>query len=310
MPDQATEPGTSRANTVSNTRALVCYALGVAAGLILGGISLFNARGTTTNRVPEENLALVNQRPILRSDFRDQLEAETGHPLAESTREEQLRVLDEMIREELFVQRGLELDFAETDPETRYALYAIVEAQILAGVTTGSASEEQLRAYYDSHRDEFQTEGQLTVHHLIQHAGNQDLARQAAQALRDGMPLEEAKQNFELEEAEFYADDFYYAARAHLGDALFDAAQALAPGEVSEPLAQEDGYHLVQLVRQRPPQAQSYEQAGTEVQSRFYRSEKNRVMNNMMDFLRSRSNILIADDYSSDYNPADFQDNY
>lgn len=310
MPDQTTEPRVTRANTVSNTRALICYAIGVAAGLLIGGYALFNARGTTTNKVPEEDLALVNQRPILRSDFETQLEAETGLSFAESSRQEQLRVLDEMIREELFVQRGLELDFAETDQDTRYALYAIVEAQILAGVTTGSASEDQLRAYYDSHRDEFQTEGQLTVHHLIQRAGRQDLAQQAADALRQGTPLEEVEQRYGVEEAEFFANDFYYAARAHLGEVLFDSARALAPGQVSAPLAQEDGYHFVQLVSQRQPQPQSYEQAGAEVQSRFYRSEKNRVMNNMMDFLRSRSTILIADDYSSDYDPTIYQDNY
>jgi hypothetical protein len=143
-----------RANAVSNSRALVCYALGIVVGLVLGGIALFNARGTTTNQVPEEDLALVNQRPVLRSDFLAQLEAEVG-PFDQTTREDQLRVLDEMVREELFVQRGLELDFAETDPDTRYELYNIVEAQILAGVSTGSSTEEQLRAYYDSHRDEF-----------------------------------------------------------------------------------------------------------------------------------------------------------
>ena len=67
-----------RADKISTSRATVFYALGVIGGLILGGIGLFNARGTTTNTVPPEDLALVNQVPILRSDFINQLESETG----------------------------------------------------------------------------------------------------------------------------------------------------------------------------------------------------------------------------------------
>jgi hypothetical protein len=211
IPATSTRGSFLRAGSVSNSRSLVCYALGIVIGLVLGGISLFNARGTTTNQVPEEDLAVVNQRPVLRSDFLAQLEAEVG-PIDQTTREDQLRVLDEMVREELFVQRGLELDFAETDPDTRYALYNIVEAQILAGVTTGSFSDEQLREYYDSHREE-------------------------------------------------------------LGQ-------------------------------------KSFEDARDEVQNQLYRSERTRVMSNMLEFLRNRATILVADDYRDDYDPAAFQDSY
>lgn len=209
----AAKPDYLQADKVSSTRALTLYAVGVVIGLILGGIGLFTARGTTTNKVPEENMALVNQRPILRSDFVTQLENETGKPLAETTRAEQIRVLDEMIREELFVQRGLELDYAETDQETRNALYNIVEQQVTAAVNFGKASEQDLQEYYDKHKQDFKN-------------GDRQLT------------LEEAHQ--EVMTAQFHA-------------------------------------------------------------------EKDRVLNNMMTFLRNRSTILIADDYKQDYKPQDIR---
>lgn len=203
-----------RADKVSTSRAMVFYTIGLLIGLILGGIGLFSARGTTTNTVPPENLATVNNRPILRSDFVAQLELETGVPMDQTTREDQLRVLDEMIREELFVQRGLELDFAETDQDTRNALYTIVEQQVLAGVNLSQASEKELMAYFEAHRADFASEG----------------------------------------------------------------------AEVK------------------------YEDVADKVKSAHFHSEKLRVMNNMMDFLRNRSTILIADDYKDDYKPQEFRD--
>ena len=102
-------------------RAVLLYAAGALAGLGIAGYGLFTASGTTTHSVPPEDMALINQRPILRSDFITQLETETGKTFGSPRRAQKLRVLDEMVREELRVQRGLELDYAETDQDTRNA---------------------------------------------------------------------------------------------------------------------------------------------------------------------------------------------
>jgi len=77
---------------------MVLCAIGAVIGLIIAGIGLFSARGTATNNVPPEDIALVNQRPVLRSDFVTQLESETGDTFEQATRAEKLKVLDEMIR--------------------------------------------------------------------------------------------------------------------------------------------------------------------------------------------------------------------
>jgi hypothetical protein len=107
--------------SVNPTRSMVCFGLAALIGLGIAGFGLFTAKGTVTHVVPPENVALVNQRPILRTGFIAQTETELGKTFAETTTAERLKVLDAMIREELFVQRGLELDFPGTDPDTRTA---------------------------------------------------------------------------------------------------------------------------------------------------------------------------------------------
>ena len=110
---------------------------------------------------------MVNQRPILRSDFITQLENETGKQFEATSRGEQLKVLDEMVREELFVQRALELDFAETDQGVRTALVSAISDQTIAEVTTSQATEQQLRDYFQKHPGQWATEGVMTLRHFV-----------------------------------------------------------------------------------------------------------------------------------------------
>src|ERR1700742_3691741 len=171
------------ASQVNATRSMVLCALGAIVGLAIAGVGLFSARGTATHSVPPEDIALVNQRPVLRSDFVTQLESETGASFEQATRADKLKVLDEMIREELLVQRGLELDFAETDQMTRSALASAMDQQALAEVTTSQPTEAQLREFFAKNPTRYASDGILTVRHLVLPA-DPEKAKQAVLALR------------------------------------------------------------------------------------------------------------------------------
>src|SRR3974377_318002 len=65
---------------VNSLRSMVCFGVASLIGLGIAGFGLFTAKGTVTHVVPPENVALVNQRPILRSDFIAQTEYTLGKP--------------------------------------------------------------------------------------------------------------------------------------------------------------------------------------------------------------------------------------
>src|SRR5262249_44502889 len=111
-------------------RGLVLMSLGAISGLVLAAIGLFTAKGTATLIVPPEDVALVNQQPIVRSDFLAQIQALYDVDYAHATPAQRRKVLDDMIREELFVQRGTELDVASADPTVRTAMVSSVEQQV------------------------------------------------------------------------------------------------------------------------------------------------------------------------------------
>ena len=304
-----------RADRVSVSRATWFYVIGVVGGLIVGGIGLFNARGTQTNTVPPPDLALVNNVPILRSDFQTQLENETGVPFDQATRKDKLKVLDEMLREELLVQRGLELNFAETDQASRNALVSSVEQQAIAEVTTSQPTEAQLQKQYETYRARYATEGTMTVHNLLvleslDKDDAKDRGTAASAALRQGMPLLEVEQRYGLVMNKFFDEDFYFAAKIHLGDKIYGQVVNMNAGEVSDPILADNGYHVVQMMKNTRPVPLSFARARSQVLTDFKNEEQARLMNNTVSFLRNRSKILIAKDYVGDYNPNAFLDSY
>jgi hypothetical protein len=296
--------------SVNPMRSMLGFGLGALIGLGIAGFGLFTAKGTVTHVVPPENVALVNQRPILRTDFIAQAEAELGKTFGEATTAERLKVLDEMLREELFVQRGLELDFPGTDPDTRAALVAAVEQQVVADVTTHQPADAELRKYFEDNRGNYATEGTMALHNLVlpkAKAGGPDAmaaAQKAADALKAHTPVDEVVKAYGLQELvpEHASDEqFYFAQRIHLGEALYARALMLNDGEVSEPIAAGDGIHVIQMVKQVKPLPLTFERVRSQVLNDYVTAEKKRLEDADLRYLRDKADILIAADYAADY---------
>jgi parvulin-like peptidyl-prolyl isomerase len=293
-----------RASQLSTKRAMMLYAIGALVGLGAAGYELLSARGTETRQVPAENVALVNQQPILRSDFITQVESETGLPYENTSRKDKLRVLDEMVDEELKVQRGLELNFAETDQDTRNALSNVVDQQMLVEVAIRQPTEQELTDYYNSHKAQYQTPGAMTVCDLVVAGGNLDSdqlaerARVAVAALRSGATLQQVVQHYGLVNKNDCESNFYFAIQIHLGEQLYEAAKELATGAISTPIRSGDGLHILQMINNTAPVPESYSNARDQVWGDYRTYREAQIRTGTMRFLRHRAKILIASDYS------------
>jgi hypothetical protein len=280
-------------------RSIFFFALGGAVGLALAGYGLFTAQGTTTRAVPPEDMALINHRPILRSDYIAQLQQVYGVTLSEATPEQRARILQDMIHEELFVQRGLELDMPSSDPDTRTALVAAVDQQVVADVITRQPTGKDLGAYFEAHKDRYATYGSMVVHDLVQATPNPDTLAAAAEALKRGEALPAVLSTFDLKETGKVAgEELYFAAKIHLGDRLFEAAAKLGDHEVSAPIALADGVHLLVMEKNVVPVPQSFAAAREQVLADYRRSEVERLTAAENDFLRDRAEILLAPDFN------------
>ncbi len=295
----------------SARRSMLFLACGAVIGLVIAAYGLFTAKGTRSRGVPAEAVALVNQRPILRSDFMTQTQTQYTLPFAQTTREQRKKILEDMIDEELMMQRGLEIDLPSYDPDVRNALVAGVDLEVAAGVLAEQPSPDQLRLYYERHKDRYSSEGVMQLRDLVIKADAwhsiaeaRASAREAAAAVRRSRPLHEVMKRFGLTDSgRFMAaghvdlgDIYQFAVRAKVDDALYNALAALKDGEISDPVDEHDGVHLVVMVKHRFPVPQTFEQAANRVWTDLKSEAQAKVRAANLLYLRSRADIRVAPD--------------
>jgi hypothetical protein len=278
----------------SERRALILCSIGAIGGLVIAGAGLFSAQGTRIAGVPPEDVALVNQVPVLMTDYDSLFEATEGKGLGMGTPEEKRKILDQMIREELYVQRGIELGMQNDIIEVRQAMVGAVEAQQAIDAAATQPDEQTLHEFYAQHAAKYADEGVMMVTDLI--APSQAQAQTAVSAIRVGMPVVKASKAYGLRDSFVMTDgeEFYFAARIHLGEPLFDVARELQEGRVSDPVATPTGIHILVMRRHRPPVPTPYERVRDQVLADYRADKVTRMQVDADKFLRRRADVQIA----------------
>jgi parvulin-like peptidyl-prolyl isomerase len=280
-------------------RTLALSAIGAVAGLALAGYALFTAGGTTANSLPPQDVALVNNRPILQSDFVTQTQIETGSAFRDTTAAERQRVLGEMIDEELLVQRGLDVDLAASDPDVRSAMVAGVNLQVDAEVLATQPDAQALRAYYTAHAARYTIDGAMDLRDLVASAPSADAAALVA-ALRAGMDVDAAAAKFGFAESGRigHGDNYDFGVKAKLGEALYQAAAGLKDGQVAGPVRDGGAVHVLVMLRRKPITQLGFDAARDTVWQDMQREARARVERANLDFLRGRAEIRVAPGFS------------
>jgi len=276
------------------------------AGLITAGLDVSHAAHREATFVPAGDVALVNGEPILMEDFTTQTEREVGQPFAQATPSQRAHVLHEMVDEELMVQRGLALDLPQQNTELRTALVDAVNAQVTAPVLNTQPGDDELRAYYASHRDRYAGEGSMALTDLVLHVGGFENAaqsvdqamadaQQAAYELRSGAAVDYVEQHFGFVDNNRASGlDADFAVKIYLGPKLFAVAQTLTDGQVSDPVAASDGVHLLLMHQHIFPVFAGFEGVRSNVFGDYRVAQEDVAKQQNLKFLRRRAQILLA----------------
>ena len=278
----------------SERRSLILCAMAAVLGLAIAGVGLFSARGTRIAGVPPEDVAVVNQSPILLSDYVAQLQALYNVSLSQATPAQKRAALESMIREELYVQRGIELGLQNDFIEIRNALVNAVEAQQEIDGNATVPTEQELRDFYQTHLQNFQPEGLMTLTDFV--APDLASAQRAVTAVRSGQDPASAMlaDGLMSSGATDDGEEFYFAAEQHLGSTLFSIAKGLQDGQVSEPVADGGRVHVLAMRNNRKPVPEDYSEARDQVLAGYRTDEITRMRAGTDRFLRERADVQIA----------------
>ena len=290
---------------VGPRRSLIIYACGAALGLGLAGFALFTAKGTSVKTFPPEDVATVNGRHILRSDFITQTQVEAGVPFAQTTHAQRLKVLHEMIDEETLVQRGLEVDLAASDPDVRTALVAGVNLQVDADVLAEQPTDAELLAYYNQHIAKYSSDGVMAVRDLVMPigTGTADNAIKQAQAasaeINSGAAVAQVMAKYGLKDSGQIdqGDNFDFAVKVKLGEDVYANLNKLKPGQATPPTQRPDGIHITLLTKRIASVKLDYAKAADNVWQDYKRDKRDRMERANLKYLEGRADIVLAPDF-------------
>jgi hypothetical protein len=287
-------------------RRLALALASAATGLALAAAGIFHPAPRDLTSVPPGDVALVNQEPILMSDFIEETQTATGGAFADAPPAARAKVLRDMIDQELAVQRSLALNLPEEDTAVRAALVEGVNNEIASGVLATPPSEDALRAYFAAHRSDYATMGSMNLTDLVLHVGgfenvDQSVAQALADAaeavyeLRSGAALDYVQKHFSMADAgEVSGDTFDFAARIHLGPKLYAVAQGLGDGQVSDPIVAVDGVHVLIMHRRVAPVPADFDHVRNNVYSNYIKAREAAAQQENLKVLRAAAQILIA----------------
>jgi parvulin-like peptidyl-prolyl isomerase len=290
------EPGTG------GSSAGWLLALGAALGIAMAVSSLLTP--IRSAGLPGGTIAQVNGVAIYAEDYRRAiaaLAADRRDPIDDADRE---RVLDRIIDEELLVQHALQLGLARSDRRVRADLVsAVIDAQLaLAGAA--QPDESELREFYRENVNFFARSGRVHVRRIWissepRRGGTtapSERAQRATARLRAGDAFAAVRRDqgdrvpapipdVALPETKL---------REYLGPSLARAAAGLATGEISNPIAMPDGFHVFQMIRRTPGSAPEFGVIRSEVALEFQRQAGGRALRDTLEALRAAADLTIA----------------
>ena len=284
----------------SPRRPTVLLVSGAALGALLAAAGLTASGG---GGLPPDVVALVNQTPIRTEDYVRMCDAVANDRRAPLEAADRRRILDRLIEEELLVQRGLTLDLARLDRRVRADLTQTVIDGIATQAGTREPSEEELRAFYEAHRDLFAGPGRLRVRQVfIRVTAPSDpaaLARadQAAQRLRAGESIDAVQAALgdpplaALPDAPLPPSKL----RDYLGPTALRTALELDIGEVSDPVRSGTGYHVLQVVERQADTAPALADVRPQVVAELNRQAGEQALRAYLDELRAGADVTIRE---------------
>jgi peptidyl-prolyl cis-trans isomerase C len=205
---------------------------------------------------------------------------------------------EEMDREEASLRRGLSEEAFERTLAAQgieyYDWRRVMSQEILVQKTLDLLissqvliSAEEVRAYYQEHRDQFKRAEQVLAQHALM--PSKEMAQQLADRVLKGEDLGQAAAQLEAP----LADDGEpsWLERGHMPPGLENKVFALEPGKVAGPLPSNYGFHVVRVLAKRPAMELDLGQAAEEIQRLLSAQKKEAMASSLVEEMRSSAKV-------------------
>lgn len=241
----------------------------------------------------------VNETEMTVADFEKELDRLPPQlkPVT-STREGQKQMLEELAGRELLVQEAEKKKIGDR-PEVmertkefrrRMLLETLLDEEIVQKVTV---EDQEVKAYYKAHPEEFSNERIRARHILVQ---TEDEAKKVLDRLKEEK-FEDLAKEVSLDKASgANGGDLNYFGRGQMVPEFEKAAFALKVGQTSGIVKTQFGYHIIRLVDRKTSEPAKFEQVKDRLKQKLVNEKQRKRFDEWLASLKQGAKIQIQED--------------
>jgi peptidyl-prolyl cis-trans isomerase C len=167
-------------------------------------------------------------------------------------------LLDQFLEESAIRRLALDRGLATATAPGEVALRAVLRSE-----AAGAVSAEEIRRFYDDQGSRFMLPERVRLRQIL--TQTRERANAAVAALAAGEAFAAVARRLSIEPAAVAGGDQGVLAREDLPPAFVGVVFSLAPGEVSEVVPADYGFHLFQVVEQYPEEVRPFPEVEAEI---------------------------------------------
>jgi peptidyl-prolyl cis-trans isomerase C len=202
-------------------------------------------------------------------------------------------VVEFLVERHLLAQLAVKEGVADTDEyKRRLALYqakALRDAYFFQKIRPQVTDEEIKKAYDDESAKVAQTERVRARHILL---GSEKEAQDVEGRLKAGEKFEDLAKKYSLDGSKDYGGDLGYFTAPEMVAEFSKAAFALKPGEISQPVKTDFGWHVIKVEDRKMGAVQPFDQVKSAIRNVLLRKK----VQETMDELRKTAKVEVLDE--------------
>ncbi len=238
-------------------------------------------------------LAIVDGREIQDSDVYSLMQ-NLGQNAAQFQSEEgKAHLLTEIVAQELLYSEAMENKLA--DEEAFQTVLKQMEKSLLIQyaanqlMTSVTVDDAEVKAFFDDNPDMFKSEQSAVASHIL--VEDKETADQVLEEIKNGLAFADAAKKYSSCPSKDEGGALGEFTRGRMVPEFEEATFNMKPGEISEPVQTQFGYHIIQLDSINNPEAVSFDDVKDQVKQQATAAKQNEVYTAKQDELRGKYTV-------------------
>ena len=196
--------------------------------------------------------------------------------------------------------RGMSLEKLKSDAKIDMSINKMMEAEV---ASAAAPTDAQVREFYDKNPDKFKQEEAVRASHILfRVAENADAAtkkktlEQAQSVLKEargGADFAELAKKYSADGSAQQGGDLNFFTKGQMVPAFDQAAFAMKPGDISDIVTTQFGYHIIKVTDRRPPSTVPFEQVSERIKEYLSEQQQQQRVGAFVESLKQKAKIEV-----------------